>query len=184
VRPGLGLLRAYPHRGPASWRAQRCQHAALLPFRVEARQRAGFDHRLGQTCGARGRGLAPARPAAGAARAAPSCGCARSTACRPCLLEDVWLPLPAFAPLLDSDTSDWGDPLYPLYAARCGVRVHSGRPDRFRPADGGAGAPPATAAGHPCAVVQRSAHHITGRCVEARTTHGDANAFHYSVTLG
>jgi GntR family transcriptional regulator len=103
----------------------------------------------------------------------------------PCLLEDIWLPLPTFAPLLDSDSRDWGDLLYPMYAARCGVRVHRAVDqigfDRLSAAQARRLQLPA---GHPCAVVQRSAHDITGRCVEARTTRGDAQAFHYSVTLG
>jgi len=31
--------------------------------------------------------------------------------------------------------------------------------------------------------VQRAAHDLGGRCVEWRTTWGDANAFHYTVTI-
>jgi GntR family transcriptional regulator len=38
-------------------------------------------------------------------------------------------------------------------------------------------------AGHPCAVVSRQAYDLAGRCVELRITHGDAFAFHYSVTI-
>jgi GntR family transcriptional regulator len=48
----------------------------------------------------------------------------RSVEGTPCLLENIWLPLPAFEPLLHSDSREWGDLLYPLYALRCGVRVH------------------------------------------------------------
>jgi GntR family transcriptional regulator len=103
----------------------------------------------------------------------------------PCLLENIWLPLPAFAPLLDGDSRDWGDLLYPLYAARCGVRVHSAVDEiGFGQLSAAQARRLQLPAGHPCAVVKRSAHDITGRCVEVRTTRGDANAFHYSVTLG
>ncbi|HZF78202.1 MAG TPA: GntR family transcriptional regulator [Rubrivivax sp.] len=103
----------------------------------------------------------------------------------PCLLENIWLPLPAFEPLLHSDSGDWGDLLYPLYAARCGVRVHRavdqiGFGQLSVAQARGLELPP----GHPCAVVNRSAYDITGTCVEVRTTRGDAHAFHYSVTLG
>jgi len=102
----------------------------------------------------------------------------------PCLLESIWLPLPEFAALQDGHPDDWGDLLYPLYAERCGVRVH-------RAVDhisfGQLSAVQARrldlAPGHPCAIVERSAYDIAGRCVEVRTTRGDANAFHYSVTL-
>ena len=38
----------------------------------------------------------------------------RSIADEPCLLEQLWLPLPAFDALKDSDPVTWGDLLYPL----------------------------------------------------------------------
>jgi GntR family transcriptional regulator len=102
----------------------------------------------------------------------------------PCLLETIWLPLPEFTALDGDDSSGWGDLLYPMYAQRCGVRIH-------RAVDSiGFGRLSAAqarrldlAAGHPCAVVHRAAYDITGRCVEVRVTRGDANAFHYTVTL-
>jgi GntR family transcriptional regulator len=102
----------------------------------------------------------------------------------PCLLENIWLPLPEFAALQDGDDGHWGDLLYPLYAQRCGVRVHRAV-DHI--AFGRLSAAQARRlelpSGHPCAVVERSAYDMAGRCVEVRTTRGDANAFHYSVTL-
>jgi GntR family transcriptional regulator len=108
----------------------------------------------------------------------------RSIGGAPCLLENIWLPLPLFERLAGSDPSGWGDLLYPAYAKRCGVNVH-------RAVDeigfGSLSAAQARwldlTAGHPCAVVERDAYDITGRCVEVRTTRGDANAFHYTVTL-
>jgi GntR family transcriptional regulator len=108
----------------------------------------------------------------------------RSLGGAPCLLENIWLPLPLFERLADSDPAGWGDLLYPAYAKRCGVTVH-------RAVDeigfGSLSAAQARwldlAAGHPCAVVERDAYDISGRCVEVRTTRGDANAFHYTVTL-
>lgn len=102
----------------------------------------------------------------------------------PCLLENLWLPLPAFAALADGPTTDWGDLLYPLYAGRCGIHVHravdaigfsvlaAAEARRLR-------LPP----GHPCALVTREAFDLAGRCVEVRTTRGDAHAFRYTVTL-
>ena len=102
----------------------------------------------------------------------------------PCVLEHIWLPLPEFEPLAASDAGDWGDLLYPLYAERCGVRVHRAMDEI------GFGSLSTTqarhlglAAGHPCAVVKRTAHDIAGRCVEVRITRGDAHAFRYAVTL-
>lgn len=108
----------------------------------------------------------------------------RSMGGRPALLEDIWLPLPAFGPLVDDDPAGWGDLLYPLFAQRCGVHVR-------RVVDSiGFGSLNTTQAralqlptGHPCACVQRQAFDLTGRCIEARTTRGDAQAFHYTVSI-
>ena len=108
----------------------------------------------------------------------------RSLAGQPALHEEIWLPLPLFAALAGSDPASWGDLLYPLFAERCAVHVH-------RAVDtigfGNLSAPHARAlrlpAGHPCARVQRQAFDLAGRCVEWRTTVGDANAFHYTVAI-
>ena len=108
----------------------------------------------------------------------------RSIDGQPVLHEEIWLPLPLFAPLAASSPADWGDLLYPAFAERCGVHVH-------RAVDtigfGSLGAAQARAlrlpAGHPCARVQRQAFDLAGRCVEWRTTLGDANAFHYTVSI-
>jgi GntR family transcriptional regulator len=103
----------------------------------------------------------------------------------PCLLESIWLPLPAFEPLLHNDSGEWGDLLYPLYALRCGVRVHRAVDQiGFGQLSVAQARRLQLPAGHPCAVVNRSAFDITGTCIEVRTTRGDAHAFHYSVTLG
>lgn len=108
----------------------------------------------------------------------------RSVGDRPALLEDLWLPLPLFEALADGDTARWGDLLYPLFAERCGVHVH--RAVDTIGFDSLAG-PQARAlqlpAGHPCARVERRAYDLGGRCVEVRTTRGDAQAFQYTVTI-
>jgi GntR family transcriptional regulator len=102
----------------------------------------------------------------------------------PCLLENIWLPLPEFAALQESDSADWGDLLYPLYWQRCGVRVHRAVDHiGFGQLSAAQARRLHLPASHPCAVVERRAYDIAGRCVEVRTTRGDANAFHYSVTL-
>lgn len=108
----------------------------------------------------------------------------RSIGSQPVLHEEIWLPLPRFAALAEGDPGDWGDLLYPAYAERCGVHVQ-------RAVDsigfGSLTAAHARAlrlpAGHPCARVQRQAFDLAGRCVEWRTTLGDANAFHYTVSI-
>ena len=108
----------------------------------------------------------------------------RSLREQPCMYEEIWLLMAVFSPLLESDTSKWGDLLYPVFADHCGVHVH-------RAVDeitfGSLTVPQARylalKAGHPCAVVSRSAYDVAGRCVEVRFTRGDANAFHYTVTI-
>jgi GntR family transcriptional regulator len=102
----------------------------------------------------------------------------------PCLLEQIWLPLPEFQALADGATADWGDLLYPAYAERCGVQVQRAVDEiSFAPLSAAQARPLGLAAGHPAAVVSRSAFDLAGRCVEHRITRGDAHAFHYSVTL-
>jgi GntR family transcriptional regulator len=108
----------------------------------------------------------------------------RSVGGQPALYEEIWLPLPLFAPLQASDSALWGDLLYPAFHQHCGVNVHRAV-DTIGFCSLAAG--PARAlrlpAGHPGARVQRAAFDLAGRCIEARTTWGDAHAFHYTVAI-
>jgi GntR family transcriptional regulator len=126
---------------------------------------------------ARALGLAKGEPALKVRRL-------RSLGGEPCLLEELWLPLPLFQPLADLEPQQWGDLLYPLYAERCGVHVHRAvdeiRFDTLPAADARALGLPA---GHPCAKVTRQAFDRVGRCIEYRITRGDAHAFHYTVSI-
>ncbi len=102
----------------------------------------------------------------------------------PCVLEQIWLPLPDFELLAAGDPGDWGDLLYPLYAERCGVQVHRAVDEiGFGSLTAAQARHLGLPAGHPCAVVKRAAHDVAGRCVEVRVTRGDAHAFRYAVTL-
>ena len=108
----------------------------------------------------------------------------RSLDGQPCVLEEIWLPMDLFAALAEGDTGKWGDLLYPLFATRCGVHVH-------RAVDeisfGLLTAPQARhlvlPAGHACAVVSRMAYDLSGCCIEVRASRGDAQAFHYTVSI-
>lgn len=108
----------------------------------------------------------------------------RSVSSQPRLHEEIWLPMPLFAVLAEGDAAAWGDLLYPLFAERCGVHVHRAQ-DTI--GFGRLAAAPARAlklpTGHPCARVQRQAYDLAGRCIEWRTTLGDADAFHYTVDI-
>jgi GntR family transcriptional regulator len=108
----------------------------------------------------------------------------RSLGGQPRLFEEIWLPLPLFAPLLEIAPAEWGALLYPFFAERCGVGITRAT-DEMSFAN--LTAPQARAlglpAGHPGVAVTRQAYDLAGRCVELRVTRGDAFAFHYTVTI-
>lgn len=108
----------------------------------------------------------------------------RSLGGEPCLLEDLWLPLPLFQPLAEVEPQKWGDLLYPFYADRCGVHVHRAVDDiRFDTLSAADARTLGLPASHPCAKVTRQAFDRVGRCIEHRITRGDAHAFHYTVSI-
>lgn len=108
----------------------------------------------------------------------------RSLGGQPCLLEEIWLPLPTFEPLLELPLSEWGDLLYPLFAERCGVAVTRATDEiGFANLSAVQARHLGLAAGHPGVTVTRQAHDLAGRCVELRRTRADAFAFHYTVTI-
>ncbi|MGZ5885344.1 MAG: GntR family transcriptional regulator [Ramlibacter sp.] len=108
----------------------------------------------------------------------------RSLGGAPCLSETMVLPLPLFGALADSDPHEWGDLLYPEFKNRCNVLIHHAE-DHLS-----FGQMSATQArrlrlepGHPCVIVRRQAYDRAGRCVELRTTRGDAHAFQYTAQV-
>jgi GntR family transcriptional regulator len=108
----------------------------------------------------------------------------RSVGGQPVLFEEIWLPLPLFAALTESEPAVWGDLLYPLFAERCGVYVHRAVDTiTFTSLAAAHARALRLPAGHPAARVQRQAFDLAGRCIEWRSTLGDANAFHYTVSI-
>lgn len=108
----------------------------------------------------------------------------RSLGGQPCLLEDIWLPLPTFERLLDLPLAGWGDLLYPLFAERCGVVVNRATDEiGFAPLSAAQARHLGLEAGHPGVTVTRQACDLAGRCVELRVTRADAFAFRYTVTI-
>jgi GntR family transcriptional regulator len=108
----------------------------------------------------------------------------RSLGGQPCLLEEIWLPLPMFAPLLDRPLNEWGDLLYPMFAERCGVAVTRATDEiAFATLSAAQARHLELSAGHPGVTVTRQAYDLAGRCVELRITRADAFAFHYTVTI-
>lgn len=108
----------------------------------------------------------------------------RSLQAQPCLLETIHLPLPLFAPLADSDASQWGDLLYPLFQRNCGVTVQRAEDVlRFSQLTKEQGRRLGLPTGHPCVQVERRAFDLSGRCIEHRITLGDAHAFQYTLNI-
>jgi GntR family transcriptional regulator len=108
----------------------------------------------------------------------------RSLDGQPCLLEQITLPLPLFEPLARSDTANWDDLLYPMVQRVCGVTIHRAEDQlSFGLLTREQAALLQLDAGHPCVQVQRRAFDLAGRCVELRSTLGDAFAFQYTAQV-
>lgn len=102
----------------------------------------------------------------------------------PCLLETIVLPLPLFGKLVDSETDAWDDLLYPMYQERCSVLIQKTQDNlSFSQLNVSQAKRLKLAPAHPCVLVERQAFDIAGRCVELRTTRGDAFSFKYRTQL-
>ena len=108
----------------------------------------------------------------------------RSIGEEPCLLETIVLPLPLFGKLADSDTHAWDDLLYPMFQQRCGVVIQKTHDSlSFSQLNATQAKRLKLNPGHPCVLVERQAFDMAGRCVELRTTRGDAFSFKYTTQL-
>lgn len=108
----------------------------------------------------------------------------RSLDGHPCLLEHLVLSLPTFDALIDSETSSWDDLLYPMFQRVCGVVIHHAEDQlSFDLLSKTQSSRLKLSQGHPCIRVQRKAFDMSNRCVELRTTLGDAFAFQYTAQV-
>jgi GntR family transcriptional regulator len=108
----------------------------------------------------------------------------RSIDAQPRLLETLVLPLPAFDALARSDTSAWDDLLYPMFQRVCGVVIHRAEDQlSFGQFTQQQAKRLNLEKGHPCVRVQRRAFDLADRCVELRTTLGDAFSFEYTAQV-
>ena len=168
VRAGLGgasMLRFFRFR-------QGAELAAIPTSRILRRRVAHAGADLADTLG-----LPPGAPVLALLRL-------RSLGGEPCLLEQLWLPLPLFEPLAASDTAGWDDLLYPMYQRVCGVTVMRAEDTLgFATLTATQARQLGLATGHPCVQVERRAFDLGGRCIERRTTWGDANAFSYTLNI-
>ncbi len=103
---------------------------------------------------------------------------------RPVLFETLWLPLPLFEPLVALPLSQWDDLLYPMYSQRCGVTIRRASDDlSFAEMPAAAARHLSLDDGAPAVRVDRLALDLADRCVELRTTFGDARAFRYRADI-
>ena len=108
----------------------------------------------------------------------------RSLNTEPCLLETIVLPLPLFGKLVDSDPATWDDLFYPMLQQRCGVVIQKTQDSlSFSQLNATQAKRLKLTAAHPCVLVERQAFDMAGRCVELRTTRGDAFSFKYTTQL-
>jgi GntR family transcriptional regulator len=108
----------------------------------------------------------------------------RSLGDEPCLLETIVVPLPLFGALAESDAQEWDDLLYPMYQSRCGVVIQQAQDHlSFSQLNATQARRLRLEPGHPCVLVERQAFDIAGRCVELRTTRGDAFSFKYTAQV-
>lgn len=102
----------------------------------------------------------------------------------PRLLETIVLPLPLFGALAELSTEHWDTQLYPMYHARCGVLIQHAQDNlSFSQLNSSQAKQLHLASGHPCVLVERQAFDLLGRCVELRTTRGDAHSFKYTAHI-
>jgi GntR family transcriptional regulator len=102
----------------------------------------------------------------------------------PLLVEDIWLPLPRFAPLAQLHHDELGEPLYPAYERHCEVVI--ARAEEVLTV-GAANAGDALLLrcrrSAPLVVIERTARTHDGTAVEWRSSRGRAADFRYRVEI-
>ena len=103
---------------------------------------------------------------------------------KPLLAESIWLPKAKFAALLDIDTDDFGDLLYPLYEQRCGQVIASAEETLTAEAVSDHNARLLQLpAGAVVIVIERVALGYDRLPLEWRRSHGPADQFRYHVEI-
>lgn len=103
---------------------------------------------------------------------------------RPLLAESIWLPKEKFSALMDIDTAEFGDLLYPLYEERCGQVIASAEEDLTAEAvDEVHARLLQLQPGAPVIVVERVALGYDRQPLEWRRSRGSAEQFRYHVEI-
>lgn len=108
----------------------------------------------------------------------------RSIDGRPLLVEDIWLPLPRFAPFAQAALDTLGPLLYPEYERLLGVVIGSAKEQlSVTSADVATADLLGCEEGSPVVQIERTALTHADETVEFRRSHGRADAFHYQVEI-
>ncbi|WP_211461707.1 GntR family transcriptional regulator [Collimonas silvisoli] len=103
---------------------------------------------------------------------------------KPLLAESIWLPKEKFSALLEIDTSEFGDLLYPLYEERCGQVIASAEETLVAEAVNDLHARLLQLQpGAPVIVVERLALGYDRQPLEWRRSRGPADQFRYHVEI-
>jgi GntR family transcriptional regulator len=177
-----GLIERRQGRGTFVRRAA-LLHSLLRFFRLSAPEDGGGILPEARLLSRRRRPLAAAAAAAlGRPAGAPGLRLRRLRlwAGEPLLFEEIDLPLPAFAPLLELPRARFGPLLYPLYHALCGRLVARAEDEiTFETADEATAAALSLSPGDPVVAIRRIAFAADGEPIECRLSRGPARRFRY-----
>ncbi|MEZ5738380.1 MAG: GntR family transcriptional regulator [Burkholderiaceae bacterium] len=102
----------------------------------------------------------------------------------PLLFEKISVDAHRFKPLARIEPGDFGDLLYPLYQAACGIRIlRAVETIRFGTASAGAARHLRAGTGTPVAIIERQAFDLDEQATEWRVSQALASRFSYSVEL-
>jgi GntR family transcriptional regulator len=102
----------------------------------------------------------------------------------PLLAEEIWLQQSRFAPILEIDTAEFGDLLYPLYEERCGEVVVSAEEILTVESANEMQARLLRLEAHaPLIVIERLALDLERRPIEWRRSRGPADRFRYHAEI-
>ncbi|MFI8481534.1 GntR family transcriptional regulator [Pseudomonas sp. NPDC078700] len=98
--------------------------------------------------------------------------------------EEIWLPAPRFAKLLDLSLNEFGNLLYPFYEEQCGQLIASAKETlTVEPADAQTSAALGIDAGKPVVVIERIALSYDSTPLEYRISRGAADTFRYQIEI-
>lgn len=104
---------------------------------------------------------------------------------QPLLSEVIYIPCRLFAGFETLKDTEIGPLLYPVYYEHFGVFVARAEDEvRFEHSDDTTARRLAIAPGDPVAVIERTAHDVTGQAVEWRIARGPADRFRYRSRIG